>query len=262
MEAFKEEVCPCCSGAFADGEETMVCPVCGAVHHQACWEANGGCANPECPSRNEEQPVAEGDDGHCAHCGAELQAGQTFCPQCGKPRNGAQRICSQCGTELQENHQFCPVCGKKYGEQTAAPRKPLNKKILIALGGAVAVIVLVIILALSLGGKQDFNKMYSDLADYAWCTIASDGSYLRLDTNPFDKDSDDMVWSDYENYYFPADDAIERINRELGFSDALMEKMNTTTWSQGRQTESNSKYTVTWTYHPDKGLEVMYEFKK
>lgn len=41
-----------------------------------------------------------------------------------------------------------------------------------------------------------------------------------------------------------------------------MEKMNTTTWSQGRQMDSNDKYIVTYTYHPDKGLEVMYEFNK
>ena len=60
-------------------------------------------------------------------------------------------------------------------------------------------------------------------------------------------------------YSSDADNMVEKINKDLGFSSALMEKMNTTTWSQGRQTDSNSKYRVTWTYHPDKGLEVMYE---
>ena len=104
--------------------------------------------------------------------------------------------------------------------------------------------------------------MYGDLAGERWCTIASDGSYMKIDSNPSNKDSDDLTWSDYESFVIPANDAIERINGELGFSAALMEKMNTTTWSQGKQTDSNDKYTVTWTYHPDKGLEVMYEFKK
>ena len=84
---------------------------------------------------------------------------------------------------------------------------------------------------------------------------------MKLDTNPYDKDSDDFTYSDYTTFS-EANDAIERVNKELGFSDALYEKMNTTTWSQGRQTDSNDKYTVTWTYHPDKGLEVMYEIKK
>lgn len=103
---------------------------------------------------------------------------------------------------------------------------------------------------------------YGDISGETWCKIASDGSYIKIDTNPYDEDSDDFTWKYYTNCYTPAIDAIERINKELGFSDALMEKMNTTTWIEGKQTDSNDKYTVTWTFHPDKGLEVMYEIKK
>ena len=39
-------------------------------------------------------------------------------------------------------------------------------------------------------------------------------------------------------------------------------KMDETTSIQGVQTDENDKYTVRWTYHPDKGLSVTYEVKK
>lgn len=82
---------------------------------------------------------------------------------------------------------------------------------------------------------------------------------MKLDTNPDDVDSDSYKF-DYD-VFIAANEAIERVNKELGFSDSLIEKMNTTTWSQGKQTDENDKFKVTWTYHPDKGLEVMYEKK-
>ena len=56
-------------------------------------------------------------------------------------------------------------------------------------------------------------------------------------------------------------DFIEQVNIDLGFSAALSEKMNTTSWDMGRQTQENDDYIVSWTFHPDKGLEVMYEVK-
>ena len=109
--------------------------------------------------------------------------------------------------------------------------------------------------------KKDFNELYPDCAN-EWWTIASDGSYMKIDTNPYDTDNDDFDLSYYSNYFTPANDKIEELNKELGFAESLSEKMNNTTWSQGVQTASNDDYTVTWTYHPDKGLEVMYEFKE
>ena len=109
--------------------------------------------------------------------------------------------------------------------------------------------------------KDGFDVLYADIADEEWCTVASDGSYIKIDTNPNNTEKDDFTWSYYEDYFIPADEKIAEINKDLGFSEALYEKMNSTTWSQGVQTESNDEYTVSWTYHPDKGLEVMYEAK-
>ena len=51
------------------------------------------------------------------------------------------------------------------------------------------------------------------------------------------------------------------LHQELGFTEAVFQRMIETTSLMGRQTADSSRYTVSWTYHPDRGLEVMYEKK-
>lgn len=55
--------------------------------------------------------------------------------------------------------------------------------------------------------------------------------------------------------------AVDYMNQELGFSDALFEKMKTTRAIDGAQTDENEHFKVTWRYHPDDGLNVIYEKK-
>jgi ribosomal protein L40E len=105
----------------------------------------------------------------------------------------------------------------------------------------------------------DFKELYASYDSKDWCDIASDGSFMTVDTNPNDDPGDD-VWA-YIDAYLDANDFIEKVNIELGFTAALDEKMGKTSWSMGRQTQENDNYIVSWTYHPDKGLEVMYEVK-
>lgn len=56
-------------------------------------------------------------------------------------------------------------------------------------------------------------------------------------------------------------EAIKYANKQLGFNGFLYSKMMETTALMGRQSEENDKYKVSWTYHPDEGLEVTYEKK-
>ncbi len=72
-------------------------------------------------------------------------------------------------------------------------------------------------------------------------------TYVELST--FDKKQSDSL------------DGIKFINEKLGFTDALYSKMLQTTTLMGRQTKEKNKYRVNWTYHPNQGLEVMYEKK-
>ncbi len=94
----------------------------------------------------------------------------------------------------------------------------------------------------------------------SWVKIGGDKSYIQIDTNPDDTDSDDfglLEWADLS----AANDKLHELSTALGFSEALVEKMNKTTALQGVQSETAGRFSVSWTYHPDKGLEATYEFK-
>lgn len=158
---------------------------------------------------------------------------------------------------------------------------PASKKRIPIIIGILSIIAIVILyVLLGIGGSRDFhkNKMISEIAAKAqesaaensnvwvedpWCVISSDGSYVTFDTQPTCSFPDKgKSWENHtlsfvlRSYY----EKINSVNKELGFTDALIEKMRNTSWSMGRQTETNKKYTVSWTYHPDHGLEIMYEF--
>ena len=99
----------------------------------------------------------------------------------------------------------------------------------------------------------DFEEVYNSLDSdvmYGW-ELGADGSYLKADSNVYDLD-------DYSNWDIV--DSIETVNTKLGLPDYLYSDMMNTTWSMGKQSETFEEQgiTVTWTYHPDKGLEVTY----
>lgn len=100
----------------------------------------------------------------------------------------------------------------------------------------------------------DFNQIFTDCElDSQWAVVGSDGSYLTLDTNPEDKeDYSSMAWVFRE---------IVKVNSELGLPDSLNEKMKNTTSLDGKQEQDFDDVNVSWKYHPDTGLEVMYELK-
>lgn len=100
--------------------------------------------------------------------------------------------------------------------------------------------------------KPDFRELYNRYCRSSWATLSSDNTTLTIDTNPYDRD-------DY--YEYAAGDAIECLNREMGFSDSLMERMGSTRALDGTQTAESKTVEVSWTYHPDKGLRVVYSLK-
>lgn len=100
----------------------------------------------------------------------------------------------------------------------------------------------------------DFKKLYNEIESdvkYGW-EVGSDGSYLMADTNVYDLDdySNSAIWY-----------SIKDMNKKLGLPNSLDNDMAQTTWSMGRQNQTfeDAGVTVTWTYHPDKGIEVTYK---
>ncbi len=107
----------------------------------------------------------------------------------------------------------------------------------------------------------DFKELFSAKNSLSYVSIASDGEWMKIDTNPTDIDDDDFTWSDI-SLSMEASALVEEVNKKLQFSSSLYQKMCETTWSQGRLYDENNYYKVSWTYHPDKGLEILYEMKK
>ncbi|MEA4921039.1 MAG: Ig-like domain-containing protein [Clostridiaceae bacterium] len=99
----------------------------------------------------------------------------------------------------------------------------------------------------------DLQKIYNDYCTSSFASIASDSSYLAVDTNPKDKDD---YYIDNEAY-----SAIKSINEALGIPESVLNRMNRTRSLDGIQSYSTDEIEITWTYHPDKGLEVNYSLK-
>lgn len=99
----------------------------------------------------------------------------------------------------------------------------------------------------------DLQAIYNEYCTSSFASIASDGSYLFVDTNPKDKDD----YTDYEAYL-----AIVAINKALELPESVWKKMGQTRSIDGMQSYSTSELDIDWTYHPNNGLEVNYTIKK
>lgn len=98
----------------------------------------------------------------------------------------------------------------------------------------------------------DLQAIYNEYCTSSFASVASDGSYLSVDTNPNDEDD----YTDYEAYL-----AIMAINEALELPESVLNKMNQTRSMDGIQSYSTSELEIDWTYHPNKGLEVNYTIK-
>ena len=103
--------CEACGVPFTDADDTVVCPVCGAPHHRACWNEAGHCAHeaahaegyvwtapataqseqPEPPRRelqssDGDEPLENGEEiVLCPRCGARNFGNDAYCLSCGQP---------------------------------------------------------------------------------------------------------------------------------------------------------------------------------
>lgn len=139
-------------------------------------------------------------------------------------------------------------------ETVPAEEKTKKKKWITGLiiAGAAAVIILLIILFTTIFGAKHFDTLYENFTEKEWCTMAEDGRWMLLDTNPYDMDDylDEEAW-----------DSIKSVLTDLDFPISVAESMSQTTSSMGEQTASAGRYQVSWTYHRGTGLEVLFKSK-
>lgn len=102
---------------------------------------------------------------------------------------------------------------------------------------------------------MDFSTQFSDLKNKEWIEIGSDGKWMTIDTNPYNS----SYYTSSQSY--DVLEQIKSINEELGFGGYVYEKMKSTRALDGTLSELSDKYEVSWKYHPDNGLEVIYRIK-
>lgn len=99
--------------------------------------------------------------------------------------------------------------------------------------------------------KSKLEEAYTNYCESSFADLGYDRMSLTIDTNP-----NDLSYSSAED---DAIAAIQRLNLYFGLPSSLLEKMANTRALDGTQSQNCGKYTVTWNYHPDKGLKVIYE---
>lgn len=158
--------------------------------------------------------------------------------------------CPECKREISDTATSCPHCGyvAPRNQQPPSPQPPKRIPMFAVVIGAVAVLGLIIWMSLPKG--PNFEVLCAK-APAGYCTVAPDKRSMTIDTNP----------SNIKDYFNQdAGKFIKKANSELGLPDSIYEKMLKTRALDGVQTQTSNKITVTWTYHPDNGLEVIYEY--
>lgn len=118
--------------------------------------------------------------------------------------------------------------------------------------GIAAIIVGIILVWFFYFMTPNLKSVGEEYSDDLFCTVSNDGSYIEIDTDPLNFGSHIEEGSE---------DAIRNINKELGLPESVYAQMVSTRAIDGTQNYENDKFSVSWTYHPDDGLEVIYSVK-
>lgn len=103
--------------------------------------------------------------------------------------------------------------------------------------------------------KDKLEKAYNKCCSYTIkdknASLGYDGMSLIIDTDYYDDG-----WDKNEK---DALAAIVSVNSYLEIPSSVLEKMTSTRAIDGLQSQNCGIYTLTWNYHPDNGLRVIYE---
>lgn len=100
---YKGLSCPVCEQPFEEGEDVVVCPVCGTPHHRSCYQQNGHCVHQEehgsfvFEEQQKKQKETEREEY------GRFVGGGFRCPRCGVENPPEGIFCQVCGTPLKED---------------------------------------------------------------------------------------------------------------------------------------------------------------
>lgn len=84
--------------------------------------------------------------------------------------------------------------------------------------------------------------------------------YLSTDTDPLNLNNSVLRPDYYDETMYDALEITKEIFKRLGFSQSVWNQMISTLALMGARTATENGIKATWTYHPDKGLEITYTF--
>lgn len=99
---YQNQICDGCKRPLLDGEDVVVCPVCGTPQHRACYEKENACVNA---------------DRHADHYVWTAEA----LPDA--PAAGSF-ACPVCGTNNPQGSEECPRCGQRFSRADAPTPQP------------------------------------------------------------------------------------------------------------------------------------------
>lgn len=96
---YKGIKCPVCEKPFTENDDIVVCPICGAPYHRACYAEKGTCIFTELhekgeswappPPPNAPDTASEIKDKECPNCGTLNAHSALFCNICGTSLTGS-----------------------------------------------------------------------------------------------------------------------------------------------------------------------------
>lgn len=146
--------------------------------------------------------------------------------------------------------------------ETTVTAKPKSKKKIIVICSVMLVAIIAGVVAFAFLYKSEFQRVKDECLKIAGMISGKD-DYFTIDTYPDIYEAEGAFKTDFliQESREGALEAIKYANEEFNFNSSLYSKMLETNALMGRQSEENDKYKVSWTYHPEKGLEVTYEKK-
>lgn len=97
--------CTSCRSVMREGEDIVVCPICGSPYHKDCYKAEGKCIRDDLHASDKEwQPERLSHDAvKDAHNSATADTSSPagiICPMCGTANSSDAVFCSKCGTPV------------------------------------------------------------------------------------------------------------------------------------------------------------------
>lgn len=100
--------CPICSKKFIQADDIVVCPICGAPHHRACYAQGNACAFAADHLSGKEWRAPPPDPSHSGGNDSYSQGGAY-----GSGNSGETVACNMCHAKNPKGTIFCQACGAR-----------------------------------------------------------------------------------------------------------------------------------------------------